>query len=415
MKKFTKVLFFILFLLPLSAFADEVDSGDTAWLLTSTALVLMMTIPGLFLFYGGLVRKKNVLSTITHSFAAAAIISIVWVLIGYSLAFGGGSGSQFVGSLESIGLRNIVGDANGTIPDYLFVAFQGTFAIITVALITGAIAERAKFSAYIAFAILWSILIYSPLCYWVWGGGWIGGMGALDFAGGTVVHMSSGTAALVAAFMYGKRSSSNSSNTPHNVPFVVAGAALLWVGWFGFNAGSALGANADAALAFVNTNTAAAAAVIAWMLTEWISKGVPTVIGAASGAIAGLVAITPAAGFVDPISSIYIGLVAGIICSYACSLKTQFNFDDTLDVVAIHGIGGFWGCIATGLFAAAAYQFDGLLMVQIKAALGTVIFVSIGTWIILFVVNQIFGLRVEEEGERKGLDITEHGNEAYGD
>ena len=335
-------------------------------------------------------------------------------MIGYSLAFGGGSGSQFVGSLESIGLKNIVGAANGTIPDYLFVAFQGTFAIITVALITGAIAERAKFSAYVVFAILWSILIYSPLCYWVWGGGWIGGMGALDFAGGTVVHMSSGTAALIAAIMYGRRSKS-SSNTPHNIPFVVAGAALLWVGWFGFNAGSALGANADAALAFVNTNTAAAAAVLGWMLTEWMSKGVPTVVGAASGAIAGLVAITPAAGFVDPVSSIYIGLVAGIICSYACSLKTQFNFDDTLDVVAIHGVGGFWGCIATGLFAAAAYQFDGLLMVQIKAALGTIVFVSIGTWIILFAVNQIFGLRVDEESERRGLDIAEHGNEAYGD
>ena len=413
MRKFKNILFAMVFLLPLNAFAEGIDSGDTAWLLTSTALVLMMTIPGLFLFYGGLVRKKNVLSTITHSFAAAALISVSWVLIGYTLAFGG-SESQFVGSLDHIGLKNIIGAANGTIPDYLFVAFQATFAIITVALITGAIAERAKFASYVLFAVLWSTLIYSPLCYWVWGGGWIGSMGALDFAGGTVVHMSSGTAALVAAFMYGRRAKS-SSNTPHNVPFVVAGAALLWVGWFGFNAGSALGANGDAALAFLNTNTAAAAAVIGWMLSEWVSKGVPTVVGAASGAIAGLVAITPAAGFVDPISSLYIGLIAGIICSYACSLKTQFGFDDTLDVVAIHGIGGLWGTIATGIFAVGIASNFAQVVIQMKAAAGTIIFVAIGTYIILFVIDQLFGLRVDEESETKGLDISEHGNEAYGD
>lgn len=239
-------------------------------------------------------------------------------------------------------------------------------------------------------------------------------MGALDFAGGTVVHMSSGTAALVAAFMYGRRAKS-SSNTPHNVPFVVAGAALLWVGWFGFNAGSALGANGDAALAFLNTNTAASAAVIGWMLSEWVSKGVPTVVGAASGAIAGLVAITPAAGFVDPISSLYIGLIAGIICSYACSLKTQFGFDDTLDVVAIHGIGGLWGTIATGIFAVGIASNFAQVVIQMKAAAGTIIFVAIGTYIILFVIDQLFGLRVDEESETKGLDISEHGNEAYGD
>ena len=411
MKSLSKILLFILFLLPIGASANEINSGDTAWLLTSTALVLMMTIPGLFLFYGGLVRKKNVLSTFMHSFSAAAVISIVWVLIGYSFAFDSSQGSQFIGSVGHFALQGITGAVNGTIPDYLFVAFQGTFAIITVALITGAIAERAKFSTYIAFAILWSILIYSPLCYWVWGGGWIGGMGVLDFAGGTVVHLSSGTAALVAAIMYGKRRSK--SNTPHNVPFVVAGAALLWVGWFGFNAGSALGANSDAALAFINTNTAAAAAVIGWIIAEATTRGVPTVVGAASGAIAGLVAITPAAGFVDPVSSIFIGLVAGILCCSACSLKNKFNYDDTLDVVGIHGVGGLWGCIATGIFASAAYQFDGLIMVQIKSALATFVFVGIGTFIILYIVNLLFGLRVDEESESKGLDLSEHSESAY--
>jgi|TARA_B110000116_G_scaffold272457_1_gene297826 Amt family ammonium transporter len=402
------VLFF-----PGTCFAAGIDSGDTAWILTSTALVLMMTIPGLFLFYGGLVRRKNVLSTFMHSFSAAAVISIVWVVVGYSLAFDSSQGNQLIGSLSHFGLQGITGSPNGTIPDYLFVAFQGTFAIITIALVTGAIAERAKFSAYIAFAILWSTLVYSPLCYWVWGGGWIGALGALDFAGGTVVHLSSGTAALVAAIMYGKRR--NRSTTPHNVPFVVIGAALLWVGWFGFNAGSALGANSDSALAFLNTNTAAASAVIAWMLTEYFSKGVPTVVGAASGAIAGLVAITPAAGFVDPLSSIMIGLIAGSLCCFACSLKNKFNYDDTLDVVGIHGIGGLWGCIATGIFASAAYQFDGLIMVQIKSALATMLFVSVGTFIILFIVNQVFGLRVDDESEAKGLDLSEHSESAYTD
>jgi Amt family ammonium transporter len=402
------VLFF-----PGTCFAAGIDSGDTAWILTSTALVLMMTIPGLFLFYGGLVRRKNVLSTFMHSFSAAAVISIVWVVVGYSLAFDSSQGNQLIGSLSHFGLQGITGSPNGSIPDYLFVAFQGTFAIITIALVTGAIAERAKFSAYIAFAILWSTLVYSPLCYWVWGGGWIGALGALDFAGGTVVHLSSGTAALVAAIMYGKRR--NRSTTPHNVPFVVIGAALLWVGWFGFNAGSALGANSDSALAFLNTNTAAASAVIAWMLTEYFSKGVPTVVGAASGAIAGLVAITPAAGFVDPLSSIMIGLIAGSLCCFACSLKNKFNYDDTLDVVGIHGIGGLWGCIATGIFASAAYQFDGLIMVQIKSALATMLFVSVGTFIILFIVNQVFGLRVDDESEAKGLDLSEHSESAYTD
>lgn len=402
------VLFF-----PGTCFAAGIDSGDTAWILTSTALVLMMTIPGLFLFYGGLVRRKNVLSTFMHSFSAAAVISIVWVVVGYSLAFDSSQGNQLIGSLSHFGLQGITGSPNGTIPDYLFVAFQGTFAIITIALVTGAIAERAKFSAYIAFAILWSTLVYSPLCYWVWGGGWIGALGALDFAGGTVVHLSSGTAALVAAIMYGKRR--NRSTTPHNVPFVVIGAALLWVGWFGFNAGSALGANSDSALAFLNTNTAAASAVIAWMLTEYFSKGVPTVVGAASGAIAGLVAITPAAGFVDPLSSIMIGLIAGFLCCFACSLKNKFNYDDTLDVVGIHGIGGLWGCIATGIFASAAYQFDGLIMVQIKSALATMLFVGVGTFIILFIVNQVFGLRVDDESEVKGLDLSEHSESAYTD
>jgi Amt family ammonium transporter len=402
------VLFF-----PGTCFAAGIDSGDTAWILTSTALVLMMTIPGLFLFYGGLVRRKNVLSTFMHSFSAAAVISIVWVVVGYSLAFDSSQGNQLIGSLSHFGLQGITGSPNGTIPDYLFVAFQGTFAIITIALVTGAIAERAKFSAYIAFAILWSTLVYSPLCYWVWGGGWIGALGALDFAGGTVVHLSSGTAALVAAIMYGKRR--NRSTTPHNVPFVVIGAALLWVGWFGFNAGSALGANSDSALAFLNTNTAAASAVIAWMLTEYFSKGVPTVVGAASGAIAGLVAITPAAGFVDPLSSIMIGLIAGSLCCFACSLKNKFNYDDTLDVVGIHGIGGLWGCIATGIFASAAYQFDGLVMVQIKSALATMLFVGVGTFIILFIVNQVFGLRVDDESEAKGLDLSEHSESAYTD
>ena len=389
------------------------DSGHTAWMLTASALVFFMT-PGLAFFYGGLVRAKSLVNTIMLSFLTIGVVTIVWTLWGYSLAYGNGELiPNFIGDFSLLGLVGIntfASEGEAITPLY-DVLFQMMFAIITPALITGAFVERFKFTTYLIFTVIWVTLVYAPVAHWVWGGGWIGGMGVLDFAGGTVVHLSSGTAALVAAIMYGKRRSK--SNTPHNVPFVVAGAALLWVGWFGFNAGSALGANSDAALAFINTNTAAAAAVIGWIIAEATTRGVPTVVGAASGAIAGLVAITPAAGFVDPVSSIFIGLVAGILCCSACSLKNKFNYDDTLDVVGIHGVGGLWGCIATGIFASAAYQFDGLIMVQIKSALATFVFVGIGTFIILYIVNLLFGLRVDEESESKGLDLSEHSESAY--
>jgi ammonium transporter, Amt family len=409
----------------------KIDKGDTAWMLTSAALVLMMTIPGLFLFYGGLVRGKNVLGTIMHSFIIVALISIQWVLWGYSLAFGPDRGG-IVGSLAWVGLNGVGADPNpdyaATIPHQAFMVYQLMFAIITPALITGTFAERIKFSTFIVFILLWATFIYDPLAHWVWGkGGWMGtngGMGALDFAGGTVVHISSGVSALVAALMFGKRIGyPQEAMPPHNLPFSVIGAALLWVGWFGFNAGSALAADGLATSAFVATNTATAAAALAWMAMDWIFRGKPTVLGAASGAVAGLVAITPASGFVGPISAIWIGILGGVICSIACSLKPRFGYDDSLDVVGVHGIGGTVGALATGLFASKMVNpagNDGLFFgnpgqfgIQLVAVVATWLFAIVGTVVILSILKAIMGLRVSTDEERMGLDLSQHNERAY--
>jgi Amt family ammonium transporter len=417
-------------LAPGVVFAQEtpakIDSGDTTWILVCSALVLLMTIPGLALFYGGLVRRKNALGTIMHCFVIAALISVQWVLWGYSLAFGPDVGG-LVGNLDWVGLEGVglgPSDYAPTIPHQAFMVFQLMFAIITPALIIGSFAERMKFSTFLIFTLLWATFIYDPLAHWVWGGGWLGELGALDFAGGTVVHISSGISALACAIIMGKRLGYGTEPMPpHNLPFTVIGASLLWVGWFGFNAGSALAADGLATNAFVVTNTAAAAATLTWMLSEWIAKGKPTVLGAATGAVAGLVAITPAAGFVGAISAIIIGVGAGIFCYSACNLKTKLGYDDSLDVVGVHGVGGIWGALATGLFASTAINpggADGLffgnpaqLKIQAIAVAATCALAFIGTTIILGVLNVIMGLRVTEEGEVMGLDLSEHSESAY--
>lgn len=405
----------------------RVDSGDTTWVLLCSALVLLMTIPGLALFYGGMVRRKNVLGTVMQSFIIAALISVQWVLWGYSLAFGPDIGG-IVGSLDWFGLSGVGLDPNpdyaATIPHQAFMVFQLMFAIITPALITGAFAERMKFGSFLVFTLLWATIIYDPLAHWVWGGGWLGELGALDFAGGTVVHVSSGISALACAIIIGRRVGYGAEPMPpHNLPFTVLGASLLWVGWFGFNAGSALAANGLAVNAFVVTNTAAAAATLTWMLTEWMTKGRPTVLGAATGAVAGLVAITPAAGFVGVVSAILIGVGAGVFCYSACHLKAKIGYDDSLDVVGVHGVGGIWGALATGLFASKAVNpggADGLffgnpaqLQVQAIAVGATALLAFIGTTIILGVLNAIMGLRVAGEHELMGLDLSEHRESAY--
>ena len=408
--------------------APKLDKGDNAWMLTSSALVLMMTIPGLFLFYGGLVRGKNALGTIMHSFIITALISVQWVLFGYSLSFGPDV-NGIIGSLAWVGLSGVGLDPNpdyaATIPHQTFMVYQMMFAIITPALITGAIAERAKFSTFIVFILLWATFIYDPLAHWVWGvKGWLRNMGTLDFAGGTVVHISSGVSALAAALLYGKRVGyGNEPMPPHNLPFSVIGASLLWVGWFGFNAGSALAADGLATSAFVVTHTATATAALAWMFSEWMSKGKPTVLGAASGAVAGLVAITPAAGFVSPLSAIIIGIGGGVFCYTACNLKAKLGYDDSLDVVGVHGVGGTWGAIATGLFASKAINAagaDGLffgnpgqLWIQIVAVVATWIFAFVGTLIILGILKALMGLRVSDEEERMGLDLSQHNEKGY--
>jgi Amt family ammonium transporter len=397
-------------------------------MLTSSALVLMMTIPGLFLFYGGLVRAKNTLGTVMQSFIIVGLISIQWVLWGYSLAFGPDKGG-IIGSLAWFGLKGVGLDPNpeyaATIPHQAFMVYQMMFAIITPALITGAFAERAKFSTFIIFILLWATFIYDPLAHWVWGvGGWLRKLGALDFAGGTVVHISSGVSALAAAIIFGKRIGyGREAMPPHNLPFSIIGASLLWVGWFGFNAGSALAAGGLATSAFVVTHTATAAGVLSWMLMDWIFRGKPTVLGAASGAVAGLVAITPASGFVGPISSIIIGIGAGVICSTACNVKARLGYDDSLDVVGVHGIGGTWGALATGLFASTAINSAGnnglffgnpkQLWVQFVAVVVTWVFAFVGTLIILYILKVIMGLRVSEEEEQMGLDLSQHEEKSY--
>jgi ammonium transporter, Amt family len=406
----------------------KIDKGDTAWLLTSSALVLMMTIPGLFLFYGGLVRRKNVLGTIMHSFIIVAVISIQWALWGYTLAFGVDI-NGLVGDLSWLGLRGVGAEPNAnyaaTVPHGAFMVFQMMFAVITPALITGAFAERIKFGSFLVFILLWATFIYDPLAHWVWGvKGWMREMGALDFAGGTVVHISSGASALVAAILCGKRLGYlQEAMPPHNLPFSVIGAGLLWVGWFGFNAGSALAADGLATSAFVATHLAAAAAALSWLAMDWIVRDKPTVLGAASGAVAGLVAITPGSGFVGPGSAIIIGIIGGVLCSMACSLKPKLGYDDSLDVVGVHGVGGTWGALATGLFASKAINpagNDGLLFgnpgqlwVQIVSVVATWALAVVGTYILLSIVKAVMGLRVGLDEERMGLDLSQHNERAY--
>ena len=408
--------------------ASKIDKGDTAWMLTSSLLVLMMTAPGLALFYGGMVRQKNALGTLMHSFIIAALISVQWVLWGYSLAFGPDQGG-IIGGLDWIGLRGVglePFDAySKTIPHQAFMLFQMMFAIITPALITGTFAERKKFSAFLLFTLLWATFVYDPLAHWVWAdGGWLKGRGALDFAGGTVVHISSGVSALVCAIMIGKRRGfGHQPMQPHNLPLTVMGASLLWVGWFGFNAGSALEANGLAVSAFTATNTGAAAAALGWMFTEWMSRGKPTVLGAASGAVAGLVAITPASGYVTQLASMIIGAVAGWLCYTACNLKAKLGYDDSLDVVGVHGVGGTWGALATGLFATKAvndaggnglfYGNPGQLWVQFVAVVSTYVLAIVATIIILKIVDALVGLRVSAEDEMAGLDLSQHSETAY--
>lgn len=406
-----------------------INFGDTAWVLMSSVLVLMMTAPGLAFFYGGLVRRKNVLSTMMQSFFIACIISLQWVLFGYSLAFGPDVG-HFVGNLSWAFLSNVGSAPNpdyaATIPHQLFMVFQLMFAIITPALITGAFAERMKFSTFVVFVLLWTTLVYDPVCHWVWGtGGWLKKMGALDFAGGTVVHISSGISALACAIMLGKRKGiSTHAIPPHNMTYCFLGASLLWVGWFGFNAGSALAANELAVSAFVTTNTATAAAALAWSIIEWVMHKKPTVLGAATGAVAGLVAITPACGFVTPISSIFIGLLAGVVCYISVSvIKQRFGYDDSLDAFGVHGVGGMTGALATGLFAQKVVNGGGnnglffgnisQLGIQALSVLAVLVYAFAVTMLLLKILDLAMGLRVSEEDEVIGLDHTQHRESAY--
>jgi Amt family ammonium transporter len=406
-----------------------INGSDTGWVLISTALVMLMTAPGLALFYGGLVRRKNVLSTIMQSFFLLCLISITWVLFGYSLAFGPDVG-HVIGGLDWLGFKGVGLAPNatysGTIPHMLFAMFQMMFAVITPALITGAFAERMKFSAFALFSLLWSTLVYAPLCHWVWGdGGWLRNLGALDFAGGTVVHISSGISALVCALVLGRRKNlSDGATPPHNMVLTMLGAALLWFGWFGFNAGSALSPNEIAVNAFATTNTATAAAALTWLVLEWIISGKPTALGAATGAVAGLVAITPACGFVSPLSAILIGLLVGMVCYFAVTvMKHKLGYDDSLDAFGVHGIGGITGALATGLFASKLvngagndglfFGNAGLIGTQALAVGTTILFAGVMTFILLKVVNAVVGLRVNEEEEIIGLDNTQHKESAY--
>ena len=404
--------------------APVLNSGDTAWMITATALVLLMTIPGLALFYGGMVRKKNVVAMTAQNFAMAAVMSVVWMAAGYSLAFGdGGAMNAWVGGLDNLFLSGLGVDAmSGTIPESVFMTFQMTFAIITPALITGAFADRMKFSSMLVFMVLWSLFIYSPVCHWVWGGGFLAEDGVLDFAGGTVVHINAGIAGLVACLVLGPRKGFGTENmAPHNVVLTMIGASLLWVGWFGFNAGSELAADGRAGMAMAVTQIAAAMSAVTWMVVEWIMHKKPTLLGLATGAVAGLVAITPAAGFVDPMGAFWIGLAAGAICYFAStSLKRAIGYDDALDVFGVHAVGGIVGAVLTGIFATAAITgadaplgaIDGnwaQVGVQIKGIVVTIVYCGIGTFILLMLTRLFFGLRVTPQEEVEGLDISLHG------
>jgi Amt family ammonium transporter len=411
----------------------KIDTGDTAWMLTSSVLVLMMTIPGLALFYAGMVRKKNILATLAQSFAATALITVLWMVIGYSIAFtDGGKNNALIGGVKYLLLGpmglNTTSTLAATIPESVYMFFQMTFAIITPALIAGALADRMKFSAFLAFMGAWLLLVYCPIAHWVWGGGWLGTMGALDYAGGTVVHLNAGTAGLVAALMLGKRKGLGTENmAPHNLAYSVIGASLLWVGWFGFNAGSAVTSNVNAGMAAAATQIATAAAVIAWMVAEWIISKKPSVLGMVSGAVAGLVAITPASGFVNPMGALIIGLAAGVVCYIsAVHVKKIFGYDDALDAWGVHGVGGALGALLTGVFASklinpTAAPKGGLLegnahqmVLQLYDVGATFFYCGIVTFVILLVIKYTIGLRVSEEVEIEGLDINLHGEIVHG-
>jgi ammonium transporter, Amt family len=410
------------------AAASKIDTGDTAWVITATALVLMMTLPGLALFYAGMVRKKNVLATMAQSLAAVFAVSILWAVIGYSLAFSGDG--PVLGTLERVFLRGMT--MNGThslaptIPESLFMIYQMTFAVITVALISGAVADRMRFSAFLIFACLWLIVVYAPIAHWVWGGGFLGAAGVLDFAGGTVVHLNCGVAALVAAYVVGARRGYGTDNmAPYNLTLAVIGTGMLWVGWFGFNGGSALGAGGRATMAIVATHLAASAGVLAWMACEWATRNKPSVLGMISGAIAGLGTITPASGFVTPMPAILIGLIAGGVCFWACTaLKQRLGYDDSLDVFGIHGVGGMLGTLLTGVFAVGALSatdaspagMQGLLegnakqvVIQLYGVVVTLVWSGAVTFVLLKVVDLMVPLRVTPQQEVEGLDITQHG------
>jgi len=405
----------------------KIDTGDTTWMLISTALVMLMT-PGLALFYGGMVRQKNVLGTIMQSFVALGVITVQWVLIGYSLSFGPDI-KGIIGGLQWFGLNGVGLTPNpdyaATVPHQAIMMFQMMFAIITPALISGAFAERFKFSAYLLFVLLWSTFVYAPLAHWVWGtGGWLRSLGALDFAGGLVVHISSGVSALAAALIIGKRKGHGHEHMPpHNLTMTLLGAALLWFGWFGFNGGSAVASGALATSAFVATHISAAAAALSWLFVEWKHRGKPTLLGAASGAVAGLVAITPASGFVGPLAALIIGICGGALCYFGVNIKSFFGFDDSLDAVGVHGVGGIFGALATGLFASKALNPSGadglffgnpsLLLSQFISVCVSVIYAFGVTWIILQLLNRTIGLRVPVEEEVEGLDLSQHGESGY--
>ena len=411
------------------ATALALNSGDTAWMLTSTALVLLMTVPGLALFYSGMVRKKNILATAAQSFAITAMVTVLWAVLGYSLAFtNGGETNSFIGGTSRImltGMGNEVAHSlAASIPESVFMTFQMTFAIITPALICGAFADRMKFSAMMIFMALWVLVVYCPVAHWVWGGGFLGGMGVLDFAGGTVVHFNAGVAGLVCAIVLGKRVGYGHENmSPHNLLYALIGASLLWVGWFGFNAGSAVAANALAGIAMANTQIATAAAAMSWMVVEWVLQKKPSVLGMLSGAVAGLVAVTPAAGFVDPSGALMIGLISGAVCyAGAVWLKHKIGYDDSLDAFGVHGIGGAVGAVLTGVFALSSVNSlgkgaidgnPGQIVTQLEGLAIAGVYCAVATYVILLIVNAIVGLRVTAEEEREGLDLTQHGERLH--
>ena len=419
----------LLLLLPIQAFADELNGANTSWILTSTALVLFMTIPGLSLFYGGLVRSKNALSVLMQCFSITCLASIIWFAFGYSLAFGnGGSLNNYIGDLSNFFMGNITEESmEGDIPESVFALFQMTFAIITPALIVGAFAERMRFSAMLLFSALWLIVVYAPITHWVWGGGWLGEMGLLDFAGGTVVHITAGVGAIVAALVLGNRKGfPQQAMPPHNLTMTVTGAGMLWVGWFGFNGGSAFAANGDAGMAMLVTHISAAAGSLAWMMMEWTKHGKPSVLGIVTGMVAGLGTITPASGFVGPAGALVIGLSAGVICYYATqAIKQRFHIDDSLDVFPVHGVGGMLGTLLAGIFASdqlgvfsgQGYN-EGMNMasqvrVQITGIIATFAYTAVSTYLLLKLIDNLLVLRVDEEDEMRGLDLVEHDERGY--